>query len=507
MTAAGHGEQPDAPLTGLRGRVLKGVAWNAGSQVVSQGARLVVAVILARMLAPEQYGLAAMVLVFSALVLVFSDLGFGAAIVQRKRLSEADTSTAFWTSVGAGVLFTGIGAALAGPMASFYGEPELAGLCTLFSLIFVVTSVGTIHEALLVRAMDYRHLELRVMIATLAGAAAGIVVAVNGGGARAIIVQYLVDATVSTVMLWWFSGWRPRATFSVASLRDLGGFSAPLVGHRLLYYLHRHADNILIGRFIGAAALGTYTLAYTVMLVPFSRIAGPLQRVMWPAFARLQDSPERIADAWIRATRLLAAIAVPALGGLVVVAPDFVRVVLGESWVEAIPLIQILAWVGLLQVLQSLNTDILQARGKPGTVLRFTVFFTVSHVAAFIIGLQWGVVGVAAAYAISSTLVEPVYTWMTARELGMSPLTIVRGLSGVFVAGACMCAVVFAGRVGLVDLGVSALPRLAILMWLGAAVYGACAWGVPSLREELRGLARSVPRFWSRQPAGTGAPA
>jgi O-antigen/teichoic acid export membrane protein len=184
-----------------------------------------------------------------------------------------------------------------------------------------------------------------------------------------------------------------------------------------------------------------------------------------------------------------------------------VHVVLGERWAEATPLIQILAWVGLLQVLQSLNTDILQARGKPGTVLRFTIFFTAAHVAAFTVGLQWGVVGVAAAYAISSTLVEPVYTWITARELGMSPLAIVRGLSGVFVAGACMCVVVFAAREGLVDLGVSALPRLAILMLVGAAVYGACAWGVPSLREELRGLARSVPRFWSRQPAGTGAPA
>src|SRR5919112_4966914 len=191
MTAAHHGEQPEAPLTGLRARVLKGVAWNAGSQVVSQGARLVVAVILARLLAPEQYGLAAMVLVFSALVLVFSDLGFGAAIVQRKRLSEADRSTAFWTSVSAGALFTGVAAAIASPMAAFYGEPELAGLCMLFSVIFVVTSLGTIHEALLVRAMDYRRLELRVMIATLAGAAAGILVAVNGGGARAILVQYL----------------------------------------------------------------------------------------------------------------------------------------------------------------------------------------------------------------------------------------------------------------------------------------------------------------------------
>ena len=493
----------DAPA-GLRSKVLGGVAWNAGSQVVSQATRLVVALVLARLLAPHEYGLAAMVLVFSALVLVFSDLGFGAAIVQRKQVSQVDRSTAFWTSIGAGVLFTVIAAVAAGPMASFYGEPELAGLCVLFSLIFVVTSLGTIHEALLVRDMDYRKLELRVMFATLGGAAAGLAVALSGGGAEAIIVQYLVDAAISTVLLWIFSGWRPSLTFSRASLRDLGSFSAPLVGHRLLYYLHRHADNILIGRFIGAAALGTYTLAYTVMLVPFTRIAGPIQRVMWPAFARLQDSPERIADAWIRATRLLAAVAVPALGGLVVVAPDFVRVVLGPRWADAAPLIQILAWVGIIQVLQSLNTDILQARGKPGTVLRFTVFFTAAHVTAFAIGLEWGVVGVAAAYAISSTIVEPFLTVLTARALGVSPFIFVRSVSGVAQAALVMSAAVLAARLAMVDAEVPALARLVLCTLLGVVVYvPLCAWRAPEVVQEIRMLAgaRRGARLGTAVPA------
>ena len=112
--------------------------------------------------------------------------------------------------------------------------------------------------------------------------------------------------------------------FSKASLRDMAGFSSYMVGHRILYYLQVNGDRFLIGKYLGTAALGVYAVAYNTMLVPASKIGGPLQRVLSPAFCRMQDEPERIAAAWARVTRLMAAVTVPALAGLVVVAPDFV---------------------------------------------------------------------------------------------------------------------------------------------------------------------------------------
>lgn len=478
-------------LGGLRGQVFSGLAWKVLSQVVGQGGRLVVAVLLARLLAPRDFGLAGMCLVFSSLVLVFSDLALGAALVQRDKLSDHDRATAFWTSVGAGVVFTLVGLATAGPLAAFYDEPDVKPLLMVLSSTFLISSIATTHEALLVRELQFRAVELRVMVGLLAGAAAGVVTALQGGGPWAIIAQQVTTALVTTILIVKRSPWRPTLRFSRASLRDMGGFSGFVLGHRLLYYLHRNADNLLIGRFIGAAGLGVYTLAYNVMLIPFSRIAGPIQQVLFPAFSRMQDQPERIAALWIRATRLVGAISIPALCGLVVVAPDFVPVVFGDRWSDSVPLIQILAWVGLLQSLQTLNTEILQARDRTSTIFRFSLVFFAAHVVAFVVGLHWGVVGVAAAYAISSTLVEPVFTWLTARAVGISPLRLLQSFWGVIQAAVVMGAVVYVLRSVLVDAGASEFVRLALCVLAGILVYvPLCAWRQPELLDELRRLRR-----------------
>jgi O-antigen/teichoic acid export membrane protein len=367
-------------------------------------------------------------------------------------------------------------------------QPLLAAL----SLGFFVSALGTTQEALLVRDLGFRRLELRLMAGTAAGAAVGITAAVLGYGAWAIVSQQLAIAVVSTVLLWFVSPWRPSFTFSTASLRDLGGFSARVFGQRLLYYLHRNADNLLVGRFLGAAALGVYALAYNVMLVPFSRLGGPVQEVLFPAFSRLQDEPQRIAELWLRAVRLVGAVTVPSLAGLVVVAPDFVRVVLGPRWSAMVPVLQILAWVGLLQSLQTLNGNILQALDRTATLLRYAVVFFVVHLAAFVVGLQWGIVGVAAAYAVSTTLVEPLYAWVTTRAVGISLLRLGRTLAGVAAAAAAMAGCVLALRLLLVHQGVPVAPRLVLCILAGLAVYlPCCGLLVPELRRELRGARAS----------------
>jgi O-antigen/teichoic acid export membrane protein len=483
-----------APV-GMRSRVLGGIAWKIASQVVLQGSRVVVAVVIARLLAPHDYGLAAMTLVFSSLVLVFSDLALGAALVQRRTLTEDDRSTVFWTSMGAGLLFTLAGVAASGPIAAFYGQPAVRSLFAALSLAFVVTSLGTVQSALLTRTMDFRRLELTVMIGNLTGAAVGISAAFAGMGAWAIILQQLATAGASSLLLFFLCPWRPHFRFSGASLRSLQAFSANVFGQRVLYYLHRNTDNLLVGRFVGAAGLGAYTLAYNIMLVPFSRIAGPVQKVMFPAFSRLQDQPDRIAAMWVRATRLVGALTIPMLCGLVVVAPDFVDVILGKRWHQAVPLIQVLAWVGLLQSLQTLNTEILQARDRTKVLFRFTIVFFVAHIVGFIIGVQYGVVGVAVAYAVTSTLVEPIITWLAARALNTSPMIIVKGLLGITLASLVMMGAVFALREALLAADVPAFVRLVTCVLAGAAVYlPLCALFEPVLRSEASTIRGAVAR-------------
>jgi O-antigen/teichoic acid export membrane protein len=475
----------------LGARVARGLSWKAASQGLRQVTRVAVMVVIAHELSPHEYGLAGMVLVLSTLVLIFADLALGSALVQRETLTEDDRSTVFWASTGAGLVFTGLGIALAEPIAAFFGQHDVAPLMRVFSLTFVVTALGTTQAAMLARDLSFRSLELRAMAATIVGAAAGIGLALAGTGAWAIIAQQLAVASVSTLLLWVLSPWRPRFTFSLARLRALGAFGLRVFGTRVIFYLERNADNVLVGRVLGSAALGIYALSYNIMLVPLEQVGGPMAEVLFPAFSRMQDQLDRLRRAWLRAVRLLAAVVMPALLMLIALAPDVVHVVLGNKWSAATPVIQLLAWVGLHQSLQRFNSSVLQAVDRTGRLLVYAVVSAVVTVTSFAVGLEWGVVGVAAAYAISSTVVAPVYLVFTMRAAQSSVREFAANLGGVTLAAIGAAAAAWALRESLLGAVQSPALRLAVIVPLAAGLYLLlCRVAAPELVHDVR---RMVP--------------
>jgi O-antigen/teichoic acid export membrane protein len=341
-----------------------------------------------------------------------------------------------------------------------------------------------------------------MMLGTLVGAAVGVTAAALGVGAEAIVAQYLTTAAVSTVLVWITLRWRPSLVFSIASLRSLGGFSARVFGSRVAFYVSRNADSLLVGRFLGPAALGAYTVAYNIMLVPFSKLAGPIQEVMFPAMARIQDDRERIGSIWLRVNHVVAAFALPAMLGLIVVAPDFVSVLLGDRWHAAVTPIQILAWVGVLQSLVRLNGSVQQACDRTDVLFRWSLLIAGANVVAFAVGVSWGIVGVSVAYAITNTLLQPVNVWLTGRIVGISLTTFCRNLAGVARATVVMLAAIVPLRALLVAGDVGAPARLAAVMLAGGVIYAvASALLDRKLLEELRALRRR------RGPRGIASPA
>jgi O-antigen/teichoic acid export membrane protein len=474
----------DAISAGIR----SGVAWKAGSQVAMQIIRMVVALVLARLLAPHDWGLAAMVLVFAGFVVVFTDNALGTALIQRRKLTEEDRSTVFWINVVVGLVLALAGIGLAGPLAAFYGEPAVRPLLAAISIGFLISSLGTTHSALLIRDMEFRKLELRQMVSTAAGAIAGITIALEHHGAWAIVGQQLGEGAASTLLLWSFSQWRPRAMFSIVSLRRLGSFAGNVFGENLLFQAGRNLNSLLIGRFLGPVAIGTYGLSTNVILVPFSRIAGPLQQVFFPAFSRMGHDRARMTETWIRATRLVGLISLPSLVGLVVVAPEFVQLVLGSRWHHATPVIQILACVGVLQSLHTLSGEVLLALNRPGVLFRLTLLWFVLTVGALALGLHWGIIGVAVCYTAATILLDPVRTFVTTRALGVSFWRFYGSLLGVAQATALMAAVLLLMRPLLVQAGLATILRLTVLVGVGAAVYlGGVLWRAPEVKLEIRG--------------------
>jgi O-antigen/teichoic acid export membrane protein len=280
-------------------------------------------------------------------------------------------------------------------------------------------------------------------------------------------------------------------TWSAESFRRLGSFAGKTSGARVLGYVNLNADNFLIARFLGAAPLGVYSVAYNVMFAPLARLATPIQQVLFPAFALIAADRPRAGSAWLRGTRIVAAITVPAFVGLAVVAPDFVPVVLGHRWHKAIPVLQLLCIAGLAQSLQTLNHSMLQALDRAGALLAFMIFSATLTVSAFAIGLHWGVVGVAAGFAAARTTVLPVFTTIVSRAAQTRVLAFVAAVRPVLEVSAAMGALALGVRLGLEGAGAPAGLRLTAVAAFGAAVYPALLlWREPDLVREVWALVR-----------------
>jgi O-antigen/teichoic acid export membrane protein len=280
--------------------------------------------------------------------------------------------------------------------------------------------------------------------------------------------------------------------FSRDRLRTLGGFGVKTLLMRNLVWVNLNTDNLLVGRFLGSVALGTYSVAYNVMVLPSSNITAPLRDVLYAAFARLQHDSRRLGDVWLRVNNIAGSVLVPAFLGLAAVAPDFVPVVLGPHWHGAIPVLQLLSLGGAVGSLQAFNGQVYQALGKPGLFLRFTCFATVVMFSAFVVGLRWGVVGVAGSYAVARAIMLVVNSVQMSRLMDFNLWRMTRSYLEVIGRAAAMGAVVFAARAALLDLGVPVGVRLVVLIVGGTLVYLALTFVLaPELVRDARdGLLR-----------------
>jgi O-antigen/teichoic acid export membrane protein len=467
--------------------VVRGFAWNLVSVVGLQVSRLVVGITLARLLTPHEYGLAAMALVFSGLILAFSDLALGAGLVQRDHITEDDRSTVFWTCALVGLGLTVSGVLASGPLAAFYGSPSVRPLFAVLSISFVITALGMTQAALLQREMNFRATNFRILTAAGVGGIIGIAAAAAGFGAWALIAQQIAVSSISTLLLWRLVPWSPRFTYSLSSLRSLGAFGVNLLGSRLLDFLKGGSQSLLVGRYLGASSLGAYTVAYNIMLIPLQRLMVPIQDTLFPAFSRMQGNRTRLGESWLRVNRVVFAVVAPISLGLIVVAPDLISTLLGHRWHAAGPVLQILAIAALFQSFSALGTKVLAALDRVNVLLRYSLAGFATTIAAFAVGLQWGIVGVAACFTAVVIPVELTLLWITAKSLQIPLLRVARSVAGVLQAGLSMILLCLPARLALVSIGVAPAVRLVAVIVLGALVYiPICAWRATGVVQELR---------------------
>jgi O-antigen/teichoic acid export membrane protein len=449
--------------------VRSGLGWKLVAQLVSQIVRLPVAVVVARTLTPREVGLAAMALVVAGLASLTSGFGADTALVQKGELDETDRSTAFWSVLAAGAGLAAAGAGLAPFVAEWFHVRHATTLFAVASLAFILCSLAAIPRALLTRELRFRELETGTIAAGLVGSAALVAAAVGGLGAWSFVLQQLSALGTIAVAAWIQCRWRPELRFSGSRLRALAPVSADVLITRASLGLARLIDNVIVGRFLGTAALGVYALAYNVMLLPSSRLTGPVQDVLYPVLARLQEERQRMLLIWERTTQLTVLVVVPA--GIVVVAaaPELVRAIFGDRWIAAVPLIRVLAGAGVLQALSTGNLRLLVALDRSRQARRFAIAWLGAVLASAGIGVHWGILWVCVAYACATAAFAPVLFWLVADALELSTGAVLAPFRAVVVPALAM-----AGAVALVALAAGAgAGGAAAEITIGFVVYGA----------------------------------
>lgn len=385
----------------LQRLAVSSVKWSAISQAGRQVMQLLTTVILARLLSPSDFGLMGMVVVVTGFIMIFKDLGTSAAVIQRKNLSNELLNSIFWINMAFGFLVMILLITMAPLVAAFYHEPRVTPILRALSVTFFISSLGTVRQALLERDLAFRQLAIIEICAVLSGSIIGVVAALKGAEVWSLVYQSLMVTSVTTIILLGISPFKSRIIFRWHEIVSVSHYSMNLTGYNIFNYFTRNADYLLIGRFLGAQDLGFYTLAYNIMLYPLQHISYVIGRVMFPLFSQIQHD-ERFQRAYLQAVGAISIITFPAMLGVWIVAEPFVLTLFGFQWQPVVLLLMILAPVGMIQSVGTTVGTIYQAKGRTDWMFRWGIFAGILAVSAIVIGIRWGIVGVAAAYAIAS---------------------------------------------------------------------------------------------------------
>ena len=478
-----------------------GAAWKLLGQVGVQSIRLITVGVLAHLLTPADYGAAAIAIALATFAPTIADMGIGSALVQTSEATRVVRSTAFWASVVVGFALCALFAAAAGPVGAFLDDPRVGSMVAVGGITFVLYAVGSTSQALFMREMRFRSIELRYWFALAVASVVALVSAVAGAGAWALILQQLAIAAAFVAALWWRAGWRPAFEFSGQALRLLGSFALRVAGGRWARLLELLVLSLLIGKLVGVPALGAWSFAMSTVILPLTVIAIPIAEVLFSAFSRLRGEPERIAALWLDSIRFLAAVVLPLLLGLIVVAPDLIPLVFGANWKVSVGIIQLLSVYVIIRSLQAWSSVVMDAVGRPQVTLWTQLGALCLTPIGVVVGSHWGVEAVAIGFVLSQLIaVEIPMLFIVLSELRVSLGTLVGRLAGVAAAAALMTAACLLGRLTASELGMEMAERAAATIAIGLVVYPAALWCfAPDIGRRAMTL---VQGFRSRMPGG-----
>ena len=454
----------------LRDAAVTGVRWLAGARIVSDGLQFVAAVALARLIAPAQFGNAAVALIFVPLSVILTYEGFGSALVQRREIDPAHLEAATLISCAAGVVLTIATFLLAPVLAAPILNDEIARLIQLVSPVFALAALATVSRAKLSRRLDFRTIGLIETVGMVLGAFASVGFAMAGLNAEAIVLGGLVSTAIASGLLL-LAAHPVRPRWHRAEVAHIMRFGAPASAAGVLYVGITNVDYAVLAARLSSTQVGLYWRAFQLGVSYQDKISGIMLRLAFPIYSRTRDMSEmkRLHE---RATRIHGAVVVPLLAVLIVTAPEIVPTLFGKAWAPAVAPAQVLAVAGMIAAVLTGYPQVMLAAGRPRALMVFNSFVLVLYGTAVWATAKHGLVTVAAAVVgVHVVMLAAVYLVLFRMVLKMPIARLVTDLAPAVVGSGLIVLVGMPLAGALRDVGANAIAIIAAVGLVGAAVH------------------------------------
>lgn len=448
-------------------KVVNNFFWRFLERCGAQGVSFIVSIILARLLAPEVYGTIALVTVFTTILNVFVDSGFGNALIQKKDADDLDFSTVFYFNILICAILYILMFATAPLIAGFYKDMSLTPVIRVLSLTLVISGVKNVQQAYVSRTMQFKRFFFATLGGTVGAAVLGIVMAYFGFGVWALVAQQIFNATVDTIILWITVKWRPKRTFSWQRLKGLFSYGWKLLVSALLDTVYRDLRQLIIGKLYTKTDLAQYNRGDQFPNLIISNINSSIDSVLLPVMSKAQDHADEVKAMTRRAMKISTYVMAPMMMGLVFIGEPVVRLILTEKWLPCVPFMRIFCITYMFYPVHTANLNAIKAMGRSDMFLKLEIVKKIMGLTVLLLTMWHGVMVMAYSLLFTSVLSQIINSCPNKKLLNYSYIEQLKDiLPGILLAVVMGCCIYPIQRLGLPD-----IVTLLIQIPLGAGIY------------------------------------
>lgn len=408
----------------FRGKTLSGIKWTYLSTFLARGLQPVVLIVLARLLTPSDFGLAAMAVAVTSLFACFSDMGLKHALVQQSGKDEEVASLAFLIILPLGLVWFLVIWVMAPYVAVYFKNQEVTSLLRVLGLMFIIQPFSDVPLAILLRDLKFKALFYRQLIPQLFSGVTSITLAFMGYGAWALVIGTLSGIAGTSVVVWRMTHWRPRLFFDRGMFKSMFSFGSLMSVQSILGWMMLRIDNIFVGRFLGVASLGIYRMGFTFGFMPFQIVGLPFFNVAYPIFCKISSDRDKLREKYLLYIKWVSTANVPISIAFMFVMPFLVPSLLGDKWISAIPVLQLIAFTSMFASIVGINAETYKAIGRPGVSVKLFALRVLVSVPFYYYAAQNSIVMLAATHVGLTTCFAPINFFVCSRVLKIRYLTI-----------------------------------------------------------------------------------